>query len=253
MRLADAPCVSDAVGVGVGVDDSDRLASIVPEGVRVPEDVSDGVRVAVCDGDTVVEGVERSEPEDDALAPSLREVVGEAVIDAEVVDEGVGVPEEVGVGDGVGRPVIDAVGVGELDGVLLSDGEAEALSEPELLGVPLDDAPRERDAVGDPVVEADSEVLEVVVAVELGVPVGVGLAVAGGVPVDDAVDEGVARFEPEDDALAPWLRDVVGEAVIDDVIVGEVDGVPEDVGDGVGVRRAEDEAVGVEELDGVPV
>ncbi len=235
MRLADAPCVSDAVGVGVGVDDSDRLASIVPEGVRVPEDVSDGVRVAVCDGDTVVEGVERSEPVDDALAPSLRDVVGEAVIDDEVVVEGVGVPEAVGVGVGVWRPVVDAVGVAVLEGVLLKDGEAEGLSDPELLGVPLEDAPRERDAVGDPVDEADSEELDVVVAVELGVPEGVGLVVAGGVPVDDGVEEGVARFEPEDDALAPWLRDVVGEAVIDADVVVEGVGVSEEVGVGVGV------------------
>ncbi len=56
-------CDSDAVGVEAGVEDSDHFEIIVLLGVRV----------AVCD--IIVKGVERSEPEEDALTPYLRDVV----------------------------------------------------------------------------------------------------------------------------------------------------------------------------------
>jgi hypothetical protein len=110
-------------------------------GVPVREGVRDAVIVALCDGVIVEEMVERPEPVEDALAPSLREVVAVTVAEAVTVGEGERVPVAVGVGVGVSRAVVDAVGVGEFDGVSLREGDGELLSEPELLGVLLGEAP----------------------------------------------------------------------------------------------------------------
>ena len=181
----EAPIERDDVGVTLGAADVLSLTVVEDVGVCVDEDVGVAVDVALEDDDGVSEGEREIVDVGDMLVPKLcvvddvaddvgeRDVIvegdglgdeeadGVAVGVAELLASGVGVSESdpvklsgmMGVidddgDDGDCEGVTDRVGSGELDDVGLSDGVAEALFVPELLGVRLRDAPVESDDVG---------------------------------------------------------------------------------------------------------
>ena len=150
-----APAVSD--DVGVSLVERERLGVVdgVVAGVPDPVGVTLLVGVPVASAVTVVLGVAAFEPEDEALAPIVRDDVdeGDSVELALVVVDGVPLDVPVGdaVADGVSVPL--PLLVGELDAL------APGLSEPDV------------------VVDKDALSVSVLVGVPVGVPLPVGVCV----------------------------------------------------------------------------
>ena len=226
---AVAPKLSVVVAVGVRVPVTDGVPEPVPVMVPVSELVADDVaeRVGVVVGvsgiketDAVFELVREEERVVDGLSPKLGSAyeganVCVAVTDevgdfeAEIVDEGVPLVESEPV------PVWDAV----IDGV--GEGVFVSLALPELLGEIEGEAPLERVAVGVTVLEG----------VFVGVPEVVGEPES--VSVDDILGVPVLELVS------------VGVAVIDEVPVIELEGLPDSLGETDGEEPFESVAVGV--------
>ena len=232
MLLADAPSVTDAVGVTVTVVEPLNVVEEVGEGVPVPVPVAVIVGVAVPVPLSVLVPLKELEPVLEADAPDVSNGVGDelVVLLALRVDEGVfddvPVPEPVG--------VLVTLPVGVCVGVAVALKEAEP--------VLLADAPIVTEAVGDVLKVVEALVVEVGVTdavpvpepvpVEVGVPVLVGLAVRllenDGDPVLEAEAPGVSDGVDEVLAVELPLKVVVAEidAVPMPVLVGMSVGVP---------------------------
>ena len=186
------------------------------------------------------------------LAPSVRDAVGVAVNDVELVgvldrlEEGEALAVTVTVADGVvvGDPDFDAV----VDAVTLEVG----LGVKGALGLELELDPRESDEVGDTVPDAlrltDGDAVGVALAVgvtvELAVLVCVDVRAAEGdsAPLSVPLADGLGVSLLERDALSPEDIDVVGVGVL----LGVMDGVEEIS------REAVEDGEGVSELVLVP-
>jgi hypothetical protein len=188
--VGEALCVLLALVVEEGVGAGLPVALLVGLTVRVGVDVSGGVALLVRDMDAVTEALAPGESEDVGLM--LRVLLPESVL--------LGVAALVPLLDGVGLPVLVALGVG--GGV----AEPERLVEAEL----EEEAPRVREAVG----LLDTVVLPETVEDGVIALVPVPLVVALPVPVGEGVTGGVAEperlLEPVVEALTPRVRDAVG-------------------------------------------
>ncbi len=197
----DAPTVKLGVWEALSVllpltvDDGVATGVTVPDKVGVP--VLDEVGVPVAERLAVVEGL----PDTLALAPTVREAVGEVVRVVLLLKVEEGVREAV--------PVLLLVGVAVAvgEGVWVPVG----LEDRELLPVFDAESPFEIEAVGDTVMVllplgVVEEVMEgELVLLDVGVPLEVGERVMGG------VEEGEKEALPEALGEDPWVREGVGE------------------------------------------
>jgi hypothetical protein len=234
----------EILAVGVGVCDPVIVfdADEVPEGVFVDELVPDIVSEPLIVSDGVKEEVVDALPDSDIDAPN------ENVVVVDCVAELLRLVDVEGVGNGVivGLTVPELVAV--VEEVCVTDDEVVDSA----LGVIEGEAPDERLAVGEAVIEPD------IVEEPLGVPDGEfeGDGVPVGVMLKLNVDEGLFPADgetvPDWEAESPAERVVVGELVGEVLILIVVEEVCELVPDWVWVSEPVPEPVGVCVLDAVP-
>lgn len=252
-----APAPSDPTTASATVVESSPDGALEGEGRMMPspmpsvDEFPEGLTDAVAATDAVAEGGAEREGDGGALGA---EGNGLMLDDGDDDADGAGVVVGDMVGDAVPVALADDVGVGDIEWLAATDGEADAVTED------VDDAPELGDAVAEGVghaeLEGEGDELDVVVAVALmdgelellavtdgdapGLNEGVAVTLADGVPVAAGVTDGVAGAVAEGDEVGDpdWLAVEVAEAEPD------ADGVWEAVGDVVGSAVGVVEGVG---------